>query len=160
MTKRELVQLIAPLMKEYQGERDFIARISAHLNERGIPTLTGKRWTPRNLWAFSSLNAEQFAKAAPSFVDRASVPQDQMCQPGGLAGILEIGGIGELTLAKKWLEQVRRLLQVERDDSKSIVPIAIDRGVLKRVRIKLAESDTQLSEQIQELLLDWLRKKR
>ena len=161
MTKKELVAIIASLMIENAGEKNFLIRIADRLNEQGIKTPQGKDWTPQNLWNFKSINSdplnlalmEMLAEFDSSEIRRIMAPKHRLEIPERL-----------LRRTNQGFGRVERELEAPlRGGLKSVaqrygwIPVAItDSELLERVEQRLQNGDQSVSQLIENLLKEWL----
>lgn len=54
--QQELLSVVTRLIKDHEGERDFLVQVAGELNDCKIRTPTGREWTSKNLWAYLRKN--------------------------------------------------------------------------------------------------------
>lgn len=140
--EQELLASIEELKTQYAADPDFLVKISDALNKRGIRTITGKQWTPGNLWAWlqkprvsTSIRAENKA-----------------------AGTVRAGAEEVLAVSQRLAEVASVLLSTTKGaETKKIVPFLIDEDLFALVEKKMElEQIHSVSELIPFLFRKWL----
>lgn len=121
--EQELLANVEELKTQYATDPDFLVKISDALNDRGIRTITGKQWTPGNLWAWlqkprvsTSIRAENKA-----------------------AGTVRAGAEEVLAVSQRLAEVASVLLSTTKGEEtkKKIVPFLIDEDLFALVEKKM-----------------------
>jgi hypothetical protein len=141
--EQALLAAIDELKAQYGTDPDFLVKISDALNERGMRTITGKPWTPGNLWAWlqkprvsTSIRAENKA-----------------------AGTVRAGAEEVLAVSQRLAEVASVLLSTTRGEEtkKKIVPFLIDEDLFVLVEKKMELEQIQsLSDLNNFLYRAWL----
>jgi len=136
--KRDLIQIMRELLLEHGFAADYLSRIAAALNDRAVATLTGRKWTTRNLWQFFTTNEDRFRDLSlPGRVGSADEAEQTPDE-----------GTMDLQRLVDWAMQYKRF---------GLVPVVIrDRNMLENVESVLEAEDRSLNDLVHELLTKWL----
>lgn len=136
LAKDQLIQKIQETLVRHGGAPDYLARTVEDLTNQGVTTLTGKKWTRRNLWGFMLTNEDRF----PSI--RMAQKLTQGLQPSKRKMDVPVVARGLRSLAERY----------------GWIPIAVtDPEILERVEKKLQYGDSSVSELVEDLLREWLK---
>jgi hypothetical protein len=135
LAKDQLIQTIQETLVRHGGAPDYLARTVEDLTEQGVTTLTGKKWTRRNLWGFMLTNEDRF----PAI--RRAQKLTQGLQPAKRKMDVPVVAEGLRSLAERY----------------GWIPVAVaDPELLERVEQKLQYGDCSISQLIEDLLREWL----
>ena len=135
LAKDELIQVIQQTLVRHGGATDYLARTVEDLTAQGVTTLTGKKWTRRNLWGFMLTNEDRF----PAIRSVQQLSQGIQPDKQNLGVPVVAEGLRSLAERYGW------------------IPVSItDPELLGRVEQKIQYGDHSVSQLIQDLLREWL----
>jgi hypothetical protein len=136
LAKDQLIQKIQETLVRHGGAPDYLARTVEDLTDQGVTTLTGKKWTRRNLWGFMLTNEDRF----PAI--RKAEQLTQGLQPSKRKMDVPVVADGLRSLAERY----------------GWIPLVIaDPELLDEVEQRLQYGDRSVSQLIEDLLSEWLK---
>jgi len=136
--KSVLLSSIREALSEYAGDKTIMVKAAARLNQRGIKTSNGQEWTRKSLGRYVSSNRSQLAQL-PQEESQKLFTQEEVIR-GFLNKMSESLGRGS--------------------KSETLLFIAVDRGLLGRVKTKSSSENITLADAFDVALNQWVKKKR